>query len=101
VKLRRTHERASPGAILGRPSMPHTDLLAPSAQSLGHVSEGAERAADLIYDPRHDKGGLLGVKRLRRVARATRALEQQSTNRYVHRKAAGKRRAKQGRFVSH
>jgi hypothetical protein len=88
------------GAILFGSKMPHPDLIAPSAQSEGHVSEAAQRLADRIYDPISDKSGQQSVKTLLQVAAVAQGLQRRKSGRYVHRKAAGKvsvRRKKIGR----
>jgi hypothetical protein len=81
--------------------MAHTDLVAPSAQSEGRVSEPTTRLVERIYHPNEDKSGQAGVKQLRAVVAATRSLQRRSTGRYIHRKAAGRmkgrRPAKRGR----
>jgi hypothetical protein len=91
VSMASTHPRRSDSsrATVVRP-MPRTDLVAPSAQAEGHVSDEAQRLAELIYDPVHDRDGAAGVKKLRKVAAATRSLQQRSSGRYLHRKAAAK-----------
>jgi hypothetical protein len=71
--------------------MAQPDLVAPSAQAEGHVSEGAQKLARRIYDPVGDPSGKQGVRRLRKVAAATKSLQKRRGARYVHLKAARKR----------
>jgi hypothetical protein len=78
--------------------MPRSDLIVPSAQAEGRVSEDAHRLARRIYDPVQDPDGVEGVRRLRKVAAATRSLQNQRGVRYFHFKAANKALPARGRW---
>ena len=80
--------RKAPDAMLVRPAMPHTDLVAPSAQSEAHVSDGVYKMVSRIYDPLRDPDGRNGIAYLKAVVSAVRELEEGQGGRYGYRRAA-------------